>query len=73
VHSLQNQLIDLQRKDTVLKAREHHDAIVSSLKERHESEMFTLQQEVDRLSAQNKRYENEVDMLRGKMNETLRY
>eukprot|EP00094_Tigriopus_californicus_P007440 TCALIF_07163-PA protein Name:"Similar to cep152 Centrosomal protein of 152 kDa (Xenopus laevis)" AED:0.03 eAED:0.03 QI:0/0.85/0.75/0.87/1/1/8/105/677 len=72
IQTLQQQLIDLQRKDTVLKAREHHDAIVSSLKERHENEVFNLEQEVDRLNAQLKRYENEMDSLRGKMNETQR-
>lgn len=72
IQTLQQQLIDLQRKDTVLKAREHHDAIVSSLKERHENEVFNLEQEVDRLNAQLKRYENEMDALRGKMNETQR-
>ena len=57
----------------MLKAREHHDATVRSLKERHESEMFALQQEIDRQAAVIKRLETENESIRGKMNETQRH
>ena len=73
VQSLQSQLIEFQSKDTVLKAREHHDALVSSLKERHESEMSSFQNEVDGLAAKVKRYEHELEQMRSKMNDSQRY
>jgi hypothetical protein len=73
VQTLQSQLTDLQKRETALKAREHHDSIVRSLKERHEGELISLQQEVDRLTSVIKRVEAEADGLRNRMNETLRH
>ena len=70
--TLQSQLLELQKRETALKAREHHDAIVSSLKNRHEGEVHSLQQEVDRQTALARRHEAEAEGLRNKISETTR-
>ena len=50
VTTLQSQLSDLQKSETILKAKQHHDQVVRSLKERHETETYNMQQENDRLN-----------------------
>ena len=64
VQTLQGQLLQLQKGETALKAREHHDNIVRSLRERHEGELQLLQQELDRQTELTKRRESEADDLR---------
>lgn len=66
VQTLQSQLVDLQRSDTILRAKQQHEETVRSLRERHDSEVFNMQQEIDRLTAHNHRLDAEADTLRSK-------
>lgn len=58
VKTLQTQLTDLQKSETILKAKQHHDQVVRSLKERHETETYNMQQENDRLTLKMKHLVN---------------
>ncbi len=55
IQTLQSQLMDYQKSDTILKAKKQHEETVRSLKDRHDKEVFSIQQEVDRLTSLNKR------------------
>lgn len=66
VKTIQGQLSDLQKSETILKAKQHHEQVVRSLKERHETETYNLQQENERLNLKLKQMENEVESVRGK-------
>lgn len=55
IKTLESQLHDFQRSDTVLKAQHHHDAVVRSLKERHENEIKSMQLENERLRSLKKK------------------
>ncbi|CAB4054368.1 unnamed protein product [Lepeophtheirus salmonis] len=67
--------IDLQRnremsdkfENSEYMARQQHDAIVRSLKERHETQIYNLQEEIDKLYSQVRRQEAEVSDLRTKI------
>ena len=54
----------MQKSDTILRAKHQHEETLRSLKERHDNEVFQLQQEIDRLNANAKRDENEKEHLR---------
>ena len=72
VQTLQAQLEQLQMSDTALRAREHHDATVRSLKERHEAELHALQRELDSQAAVARRREREVEDASGRLAEVAR-
>ena len=46
--------MELQQSDTILKVKQHHEETVSSLRDRHEKELFRLQQEIYKLNADKK-------------------
>ena len=52
ISTLHSQLIELQQSDTILKAKQTHEESVSSLRVRHEKELFRLHQEIDKLKAE---------------------
>ena len=54
----------MQKSDTILRAKHQHEETLRSLKERHDNEVFQLQQEMDRLNANAKRDDNEKEQLR---------
>ena len=52
--TLHAQLMDLQQSDTIFRVKQNHEESVSSLRERHEKELFRLHQEINKLSAEKK-------------------
>ena len=44
--TLHAQLMDLQQSDTIFRVKQNHEESVSSLRERHEKELFRLHQEI---------------------------
>ena len=54
LEQLHSQLMELQQSDTILKAKQSHEEVVSSLRERHEKELFRLHQEIDKYKAEAK-------------------
>eukprot|EP00092_Neocalanus_flemingeri_P009846 GFUD01010610.1.p1 GENE.GFUD01010610.1~~GFUD01010610.1.p1 ORF type:complete len:1104 (+),score=472.03 GFUD01010610.1:138-3449(+) len=67
VGQLQTQLTQLQSSDTVLKARQQHDATVRSLLERHKGEMSSLREEMDHANTRAIRLEQEKTVLHEKL------
>jgi len=61
---LQKQLTELRSSDTLLRARQQHDAIIRSLKERHEGEVEALKVELDQAGKGKGGMEREVVSLR---------
>lgn len=47
VDSLQQQMMDLCRSDTLTRAREQHDRDMAAMKEQHEARLLALQQKLD--------------------------
>ncbi|XP_031411166.1 centrosomal protein of 152 kDa [Meleagris gallopavo] len=47
MESMQKQLLELQRSDTLQRAREQHDAVVTALKQKHEKQVLSLEQKLD--------------------------
>ncbi|XP_053345692.1 centrosomal protein of 152 kDa isoform X1 [Clarias gariepinus] len=47
VDSLQQQMMELCRSDTLTRAREQHDRDMAAMKEQHEARVLTLQQKLD--------------------------
>lgn len=47
MESMQKQLLELQRSDALQRAREQHDAIISALKQKHEKQVLSLEQNLD--------------------------
>ncbi|XP_026872929.2 centrosomal protein of 152 kDa [Electrophorus electricus] len=47
VDSMQQQMMELHRSDTLTRAREQHDRDMAVLKEQHEARMLALQQQMD--------------------------
>ncbi|XP_035170475.1 centrosomal protein of 152 kDa isoform X2 [Oxyura jamaicensis] len=47
MESMQKQLLELQRSDALQRARERHDAIISALKQKHEKQVLSLEQNLD--------------------------
>ena len=62
--TLHSQHKELQQSDTVFKAKQMHEANVSSLRERHEKELFRLHQEINKLQVENNRKDNQIDLIR---------
>nr|XP_034987778.1 centrosomal protein of 152 kDa isoform X4 [Zootoca vivipara] len=47
METMQQQLLELRRSDTLQRAREQHEAIVTALKQKHEEQALSLQQKLD--------------------------
>ncbi|XP_038606282.1 centrosomal protein of 152 kDa [Tachyglossus aculeatus] len=47
VESLQQQLAELRRTDTLQRARERHEAVITALRRKHEEQASSLQQELE--------------------------
>nr|XP_028561704.1 centrosomal protein of 152 kDa isoform X3 [Podarcis muralis] len=47
METMQQQLLELRRSDTLQRAREQHEAIVAALKQKHEEQALSLQQKLD--------------------------
>ncbi|XP_061451435.1 centrosomal protein of 152 kDa isoform X2 [Rhineura floridana] len=47
MESMQQQLLELRRSDTLQRAREQHEAIITALKQKHEEQALSLQQKLD--------------------------
>jgi len=67
IAQLQSQLTQLQSNDTVLKARQQHDATVRSLLERHKGEVASLRVEIDHANNRATRSEQEKFVLNDKL------
>ena len=52
--TLHGQLRELQQSDAIFKVNQKHDESVSSLRKRHESELFRLHKEISKLNAEAK-------------------
>jgi len=72
VKTLQSQVMDMQKNDTVLRARHQHEDAVRSLRERHELEVFRFNQEVESGKMKLKTKDNEIDALRGQLTKSER-
>ncbi|XP_069839258.1 centrosomal protein of 152 kDa isoform X2 [Dendropsophus ebraccatus] len=49
--SMQQQVMDLRRSDSIHRAREQHEAVVSMLKKKNEEHLLSLQQKLDEVNA----------------------
>ncbi|KAM4035832.1 centrosomal protein of 152 kDa [Anomaloglossus baeobatrachus] len=49
--SMQQQVIDLRRSDSIHRAREQHEAVVTMLKKKNEEQLLSLQQKLDEVNA----------------------
>ncbi|XP_072004356.1 centrosomal protein of 152 kDa isoform X3 [Engystomops pustulosus] len=49
--SMQQQVMDLRRSDSIHRAREQHEAVVSVLKKKNEEQLLSLQQKLDEVNA----------------------
>ncbi|XP_063782115.1 centrosomal protein of 152 kDa isoform X2 [Pseudophryne corroboree] len=49
--SMQQQVMDLRRSDSIHRAREQHEAVVSMLKQKNEEQVLSLQQKLDEVNA----------------------
>lgn len=67
ISSLQTNLNELQRSDTILRAKKQHEETLRSLKERHEKEVFEMQQEIDKLTADLRKSDRETDEFSSKL------
>ncbi|XP_067411899.1 centrosomal protein of 152 kDa isoform X2 [Emydura macquarii macquarii] len=47
MESMQQQLLELRRSDSLQRAREQHETIVASLKQKYEEQVFSLEQKLD--------------------------
>lgn len=47
IDSLQQQMMELRRSDTLTRAREQHDRDLATMKEQHETRVLALQQKLD--------------------------
>ncbi|XP_022251033.1 centrosomal protein of 152 kDa-like isoform X2 [Limulus polyphemus] len=52
IDSLQQQLADLGRSESLVRAREQHDSVLNTLKQRHMEETLELKEEVDKCKHQ---------------------
>lgn len=59
--SMQQQMMELCRSETLTRAREQHDRDVAALREQHEAKLLTLQQKLD---AQSQSLEEQVCVFR---------
>ncbi len=64
--------MELQKRDTLLRAREQKDAIVSSLRQRHESELSSYKEELDEVTKQRNQLERKLDDYRARLDERER-
>ena len=64
--------MELQKSDTVLRARHHHEEAVRSLRERHEMEVFRFNQEIESGKLKLKTKDNEIDALRNQLTKSER-
>ena len=67
VQTLQFQIQELQRSDTILRAKTQHEEKLRSLKDRHESEMFQMQQQIDKLESETRKLDAEKEVLNSKL------
>ncbi|KAM5171085.1 centrosomal protein of 152 kDa [Mantella aurantiaca] len=51
MESMQQQVMDLRRSDSINRAREQHEMVVSTLKKKHEEQILLLQQKLDDVDA----------------------
>ena len=67
VQTLQIQIQELQRSDTILRQKTQHEEKLRSMTERHESEMFQMQQQVDKLDSETRKLDAEKEVLSSKL------
>lgn len=49
IESLQSQIDELQKSENLIRARENHAAMLTSLKEKHNEEVYKFKVEIDEL------------------------
>ena len=47
IDSLNHQLVELSRSESLTRAKEQHESVVNVMKRRHEEEVLTLKQKLD--------------------------
>lgn len=47
INSLNQQLVELSRSESLTRAKEQHESVVNAMKRRHEEEVLTLKQKLD--------------------------
>ena len=62
--TLHAQHTELQQSDTVFKAKQMYEENVSSLRERHEKELFHLHQEIKKLTLEKNQKDDQIESLR---------
>jgi len=67
VSQLQSQLAELQNNDTVLRARQQHDATVRTMIERHNKEISNVREEADKANANASKLEIDIFTLKEKL------
>jgi len=66
INQLQKQLQLLQSSDTVLKARQQHDAVVRAMKEREEQQLQQLRGQLDSANTASRDRDQQLNILRSK-------
>ena len=66
---LQQKIHQLESTDTVLRARQQYDALVRSIKERHEDEVQKLRVEIDTVTSSARDKDQDISGLRSKLAE----
>ncbi len=64
IESLSAQLVALETSDTLVRAKEQHEAIVSTLRQKHESEVLILKEHLDTANAKVEDRETQIIKLK---------
>ena len=67
IQTLQMQIQELQRSDTILRQKTQHEETLRSLKERSEAQEFAMQQEIDRLNSDLRKCDLEKENCQSKL------
>ncbi|XP_014768020.1 centrosomal protein of 152 kDa isoform X2 [Octopus bimaculoides] len=72
IESLNHQVEELSKSETLERARLQHDSIIEGLQHRYQKEINILNKEIDSLTQDNKSREEEVSMLKRQLNDALK-
>ncbi|CAI9738020.1 Hypothetical predicted protein [Octopus vulgaris] len=72
IESLNHQVEELSKSETLERARLQHDSIIEGLQHRYQKEINILNKEIDSLTQNNKSREEEVSMLKRQLNDALK-
>lgn len=72
IESLNHQVEELSKSETLERARLQHDSIIEGLQHRYQKEINILKKEIDSLTQENQSHVEEVSMLKRQLNDALK-